>query len=245
MKKTKNILVSGASRGLGCFLTQKLLEDGHSVAGFSRSITRETTALKRQYPKTFFFQTLDATDEKKVEQFVVRVKKELGDIHCLLNNAAIGQDSLLANTSSAQLKNIISTNVTAPILLTRLVVRQMIFNHVSDGRIVNISSIGAVCGYPGLTVYSATKGALEAFTRSLAKELGERKILVNAIAPGFFESEMSSVLTSEQLSMIKRRTPTGVLTLKENIWPVLKMLFFEDTNITGQSFCVDGGASVV
>ncbi len=112
------------------------------------------------------------------------------------------------------------------------------------GRIVNITSICATRGFPALTVYSATKGGMEAFTRSLAREVGERNIRVNAIAPGFFASAMSSSLADSQLERIRRRTPTERLCTEADILPFVDMLLFENINVTGQSFAVDGGASV-
>jgi 3-oxoacyl-[acyl-carrier protein] reductase len=93
-------------------------------------------------------------------------------------------------------------------------------------------------------VYSATKGAIEAFTRSLAREVSERRILVNSIAPGFFESDMSSVLLPSQLESIKRRTPTKRLTTEKQIMSVLELLLYRETNITGQTIFVDGGITI-
>jgi len=140
------------------------------------------------------------------------------------------------------IERIIATNVTAPILLTRLVLKRMLLQ--SGGvRVLNITSICGLKGYNGLTVYSATKGAMDAFTRSLAHETSGRGILVNAVAPGFFESEMSSVLSPDQLDTIKRRTPTRQLTTDAQLLPVVDLLLFTDTNITGQTIAVDGGVT--
>jgi 3-oxoacyl-[acyl-carrier protein] reductase len=157
-----------------------------------------------------------------------------------VNNAAIGQDHLLAHTAPEIIERIVATNLTAPILLTRLVLKCMLLQE-TGGRVVNITSICGLRGYTGLTVYSATKGAMDAFTRSLAHEVSGRGILVNAIAPGFFESEMSSVLSPEQLHTIRRRTPSGTLTSDTHLLPLLDVLLFGNTNQTGQTLVVDGG----
>ena len=111
------------------------------------------------------------------------------------------------------------------------------------GRIVNITSICAQRGYPGLVAYSATKGGMDAATRSLARELGGR-VLANSVAPGFFASEMSAVLGQTQLDQIVRRTPTGHLTEPEEVLPVVRMLLLENTNLNGQVLVVDGAASI-
>ena len=110
--------------------------------------------------------------------------------------------------------------------------------HVRDGELARRIDLGA-----DIVAYSATKGGLDAATRSLAREMHGR-FLVNSIAPGFFASEMSSVLGTEQLSTITRRTPTGQLVEPENITPTLRMLLFEDTNINGMVLTIDGGGSI-
>jgi 3-oxoacyl-[acyl-carrier protein] reductase len=111
------------------------------------------------------------------------------------------------------------------------------------GRILNVSSICGSKGFTGLTAYSGSKGAMDAFTRSLAQEVSGRGIMVNSIAPGFFESDMSAVLSADQLATIKRRTPTGRLTSDSNLLPVIELLLFSDTNLTGQTITIDGGAT--
>ena len=160
----------------------------------------------------------------------------------LINNAAVAQDSLLAQTSEEDIGRIVSVNLVATILLTRHVVRHMMLT-----RRVTILMVSSICGqrgFPGLTVYSATKGALDAFTRSLARELGSAGILVNAIAPGFFESEMSRVLAPSQVEAIRRRTHTGALVSDAQVVEAAEVLLNPDANITGQVLTVDGGASI-
>lgn len=236
----KLILISGGSRGLGAHFVSHLLAAGHAVATFARKPTPLMAELTDRHPGRFEFLACDANDLVALTGFVNRLADRFGGIHGLINNAAIGQDHLLVHTAPAIVQSIIATNLAAPILLTRLVLKQMLLQE-GGGRIVNISSICGLRGYTGLTVYSATKAALDAFTRSLAHEVSGRGVLVNSIAPGFFESEMSSVLSAEQLATIRRRTPTGHLTTEANLLPVLEMLLFSDTNMTGQTIVVDGG----
>jgi 3-oxoacyl-[acyl-carrier protein] reductase len=236
------VLVSGGSRGLGLAIVTDLLDAGLKVAAFARTVTPELTKLAEAQPDRVHVGSVDVTDEKAAQAFVREAEKTLGPIDGLVNNAAIGQDSLHVHTSADQIAKIIETNLTAPLVLTRFVVRRMLAQGVR-GRIVNVTSICAQRGYPGLVAYSATKGGLDAATRSLARELGGR-VLANSVAPGFFASEMSAVLGQTQLDQIVRRTPTGHLTEPEEVVPVVRMLLCDNTNINGQVLVVDGAASI-
>ncbi|MFD7153844.1 SDR family NAD(P)-dependent oxidoreductase [Kribbella sp. NPDC059898] len=236
------VLVSGGSRGLGLAIVTDLLTAGLKVAAFARTVTPELAALGEKYPERLHYGSVDVNDSAAAQAFVRAVEDTLGPIDALVNNAAIGQDSLHVHTSAEHLAEIIRTNLTSPLVLTRFVLRRMLAKGLK-GRIVNITSICAQRGYPGLVAYSATKGGMDAATRSLARELGGR-ILANAIAPGFFASEMSAVLGQTQLDQIVRRTPTGQLTEPEDVLPLVRMLLLDNTNINGQVLVVDGAASI-
>jgi 3-oxoacyl-[acyl-carrier protein] reductase len=238
---TGAILVSGGSRGLGLAIVRHLLDAGRPVGTFARARSAEVAELQRHHSDKFGFAELDARDIDGIGAFVTAIQSRYGSLHGLVNNAAIGQDSLLVHTPPEAIAEIVAVNLVAPILLTRLVVRHMLLQP-EGGRIVNISSLCGLRGFSGLTVYSATKAALGGFTRALAREVGSRNVLVNSIAPGFFESEMSSALNTEDLGTIRRHTPTGRLTTASDIFPVLDMLVFGDTNMTGQTIVVDGGS---
>jgi|UniRef100_UPI00378325D8 3-oxoacyl-[acyl-carrier protein] reductase len=240
--KPKLILVSGGSRGLGYHIVKHLLDAGHAVGSFARKRTVQVVELETRHTGRFHFIESDASDLKTLGRFMGELIEQHGELHGLVNNAAVGQDHLLVHASPDKIHSIIATNLEAPILLTRLALKQMLLQE-GGGRIVNISSICGLRGYTGLTVYSATKAGMDAFTRCLAHEVSGRGILVNSIAPGFFESEMSSVLSPDQLAIIKRRTPTHNLTSDDNLTPVLDMLLFADANMTGQTIVVDGGTS--
>lgn len=236
------VLVSGGSRGLGLAIVTDLLAGGVKVAAFARTVTAELTALATKYPEQLHVGSVDVNDSSATQAFVKEVEEKLGPIDGLVNNAAVGQDSLHVHTSAEQLAGIIQTNLTSPLILTRFVLRRMLAKGLK-GRIVNVTSICAQRGYPGLVAYSATKGGLDAATRSMARELGGR-VLVNSVAPGFFASEMSAVLGQTQLDQIVRRTPTGHLTEPEEVVPVVRMLLLDNTNINGQVLVIDGAASI-
>jgi 3-oxoacyl-[acyl-carrier protein] reductase len=235
-----HVLLSGGTRGLGLALAAFCLDHGLRVSTFARSASDEVLDLAARYRDRLLFRPVDATNRTEMRRFVHDAVAAFGPLHALVNNAAIGQDHLLAHLPEERISTLLATNVEAPILLTRLVVKQMLLAG-QGGRIINISSICASRGFSGLTVYAATKGALEAFTRSLAQEVGPRGILVNAIAPGFFSSEMSAALDERQVDIIRRRTATGRLIDVGDVLSVFRLLLLEDCNLTGQVIHVDGG----
>jgi 3-oxoacyl-[acyl-carrier protein] reductase len=223
-------------------ILRDLLSHEVRVATFARTVSPELAELVEKHPDQVFAGALDVTDVDAGRAFVLEAEAKLGPIDGMVNNAAIGQDSLHAHTAPEQIARIIETNLTAPLVLTRYVVRRILGGGRS-GRIVNITSICAQRGFPGLVTYSATKGGMDAATRSLARELRGR-MLVNSVAPGFFRSELSSMLSEEQLSSMVARTPSGHLTEPEEILPVVRMLLLEHTNINGQVITIDGASTV-
>lgn len=237
-----HVLVSGGSRGLGLAMVTDILDRGAKVTAFARTVTPELHALADEHPDRVHVAAADITDQAGLTALIKESSSRLGPIDALVNNAAAGQDSLHVHTSSDRIAQIVDTNLTAPLLLTRQVMRHMMAKGIR-GRIVMITSICAQRGYAGLVAYSATKGGLDAATRTLAREMHGR-MMVNAIAPGFFASEMSSVLGQTQLDAITRRTPSGRLVEPDNVVPLCRMLLFDDTNINGQVLVVDGGGSI-
>lgn len=237
-----HVLVSGGSRGLGLDIVRAVLAGGASVTAFARTVTPELTALAAEHPDRVHVGAADITDADAIRVLLREASDHLGPIDALVNNAAIGQDSLHIHTAPDRIAQIIDTNLTAPLLVTRQVLRHMMGKGIR-GRIVMITSICAQRGYAGLVAYSATKGGLDAATRTLAREMHGR-MLVNAIAPGFFASEMSSVLGQTQLDAITRRTPSGRLVEPTDIIPLCHTLLFEHTNINGQVLVVDGGGGI-
>lgn len=236
------VLVSGGTRGLGLAIVTDLLECGVKVATFARSVTREIDHLAVRHRSSLFIRSVDATEQVEVDAFVRDAEETLGPLTGLVNNAAIGQDSLHVHTSPARIAEIVTVNQVAPLLLTRTFVRRAMAKGLRT-RIVFVTSICARRGYSGLVAYSSTKGGLEAAARALARELHGRA-LVNSVAPGFFASDMSSALGNQQLAAIVRRTPSGRLVEAENITTVVRMLLLDDTNINGQTITVDGGGGI-
>lgn len=239
--KGRAIIISGGSRGLGLHLVEQFLNNGNRVATFARSRTDAVSRLVDQAGENFHFAEVDAGNADEVTQFFGDARRKFTRIDCVVNNAAVGQDQLLMHTDLEMIQAIVQTNILGPTILTRLALKHMLLE--GGGDICNISSICGSRGYPGLSVYAGTKGFLDAMMRSLVREVGAGGINVNCVAPGFFESEMSSVLLPAQLETIKRRTPSGNLATEENIFAVVDLLLSGVANIQGQVILVDGGIS--
>ena len=235
------ILLSGGSKGLGATLASGLLAQGHVVVTFSRTETGFVRETRARHPESeFVWEAVDALDEKSLGRLVGNALERFGRVDALINNAAVALDGVLALTRGEDARRVIETNLYSPIRLSSLVSRAML--RQGHGKIVNISSIVGVRGYSGLSVYSATKAALDGFTRSLARELGPCGVRVNSIAPGYLETQMSEGLSPEQRSQIVRRTPLGRLGPADDVLGTLLFLLSPGASfVTGQTLAIDGG----
>lgn len=191
----------------------------------------------------FLYQQVDATDTLALAGFVAKAEHDFGRIDGLVNNAGLAYDGVLALMAEQRIEQMLDVNLKASILLAKECSRAML--RQSSGCIINISSIIAERGFSGLAGYAATKAGMIGFTRSLARELGPRNIRVNAIAPGFLATDMSSSLEERQLEQIRRRTPLGRLGTVDDIVPVVGFLLSPAAAfITGQVITIDGGSSL-
>ncbi len=238
----KRVLISGGSKGLGQGLVQAFLQEGHRVATFSRSESNAVLRWQKQYPDRFYYRCLDMTDVDACAEYLRGLQEHWGDVEILVNNAGQAQTSLLALEDDQSIEKLVGLNLTASMQLTRKVVRPMLA--LGWGRVINISSIVGLDGYRGLSVYSATKAALDGFTRSLARELGARNITVNSVAPGYLDTDMTEELEAAQRDQIVRRTPLGRLGRPQDVAAMVLFLADDEAGfITGQTFVVDGGIS--
>jgi 3-oxoacyl-[acyl-carrier protein] reductase len=241
-EQSRVVLVSGGSRGLGAGLVQAFLECGHRVATFSRSATDRTRGWSTDpaIRDRFHFAEVDATDRAGTRALVDAVGERWGGIEVLVNNAGIAIDGLLPLLQDDDIDRLVDVDLKSVIFLTKRVLRPMLLR--DWGRIINISSVVGISGYRGLSVYGATKAALDGFTRGLAREVGVRGITVNSVAPGYLRTEMTHGLESEQMEQIVRRTPVGRLGEVEDVAAMVLFLASERANfITGQTLVVDGG----
>ncbi len=242
MSEARTVIITGGSRGLGEGIVQHFLDAGDRVATCARS---ETDAVREwlsdpRYAERFLFRKADLADRDQCTRFVKDVIAEWKSVDVLVNNAGVARDGILALFSDEDSDLVIDLNLKATIHLTRHVARNMLAH--GGGRIVNISSIVGLTGYRGLTVYGATKAALDGFTRALARELGPKKITVNSMAPGYLRTDMSHGLDEAQLDQIVRRTPAGRLGDPEDVARAIAFLVDERNDwITGHVLVLDGG----
>jgi len=240
--QTKWALVTGASRGLGHTITHHLLEAGYGVIALSRTCSEKLQQLQDTFPETCTFYAFDLSHTHQIYALVRTLVKTHGSLYALINNAAVGYDGVLSTMHESEIHSMLQINLEAPILLAKYCLRPMLL--AQEGRIINISSIVAQTGFSGLSVYAATKAALVGFTRSLAREVGKVGITVNAIAPGYMETDMTRSVSSEQLAKIKRRSPLGRLTTPGEVAAAVRFLLSpEAAGITGTVLTVDAGAT--
>jgi 3-oxoacyl-[acyl-carrier protein] reductase len=235
-------LVTGGSKGLGVGLVEGYLAAGYCVETCSRSSSDRVRAWENdpELKERFHFATADVSVKEDAERFVKDAAKRWGRIDVLVNNAGVARDGVIALFGDDDIDTVIDLNMKGTIYVTRAASRVMLRQH--SGSIVNISSIVGLSGYRGLTVYGATKAALDGFTRALARELGSRGITVNSVAPGYLRTEMSHGLDEEQLNQIARRTPMGRLGDPSDVArAVLFLTDPENRYLTGQVIVVDGG----
>jgi len=239
----RRVVVTGASRGLGAAIAEELLKDGFQVIGMSRSMSAEVERLADRFPSQFVWNPFDLSDTAGIGEWCRETVARHGRVWGLVNNAALGIDGLLATLPDNAMRSLIEVNLTAPILLCKYLSRGMILQR--SGRIVNISSVAAGAGYTGLSAYGATKAGIIGLTKGLSRELGKSGVCVNAVCPGFLETEMTSGLEQTTTDAIRRRSPLGRLARVEDVAQVVRMLFGPaGESITGAVFTVDAGGTV-
>ncbi len=242
----RSILVTGGSRGLGLGIGHALASAGFRVIAVARregeELAATRAAIEREGRGALHFRAFDLADIDGIADFVKLLTGEFGALYGLVNNAGLGTSGILATLPESAIARLIMLNVTSPIMLTKYAVRSMMPRR--EGRIVNISSIVSTTGYSGLTVYSATKASLVGFTRSLAREVGSLGISVNAVAPGFVDTEMTHGLTAAHRGQIIRRSALQRMAETADIADAVKFLLSDAArNITGTTLTVDAGST--
>jgi 3-oxoacyl-[acyl-carrier protein] reductase len=240
-----NVIVTGASRGIGLAIARKLAASGYGVIAVARRSGDELEAAIeacRGGSGSLEFAALDLSEIEAIPEFVRRLRRDKGSIYGLVNNAGIGTEGLLATMPNSQIEALLRLNNLSPIVLTKYVVRGMMAD--GRGRIVNLSSIIASTGFNALSVYGATKAAMIGFTKSLSREVGRLGVTVNAIAPGFIDTEMTRGLDEAQRKRIADRSALRRLAEVEDVANMAAYLIgATGRNITGAVMTVDAGGT--
>jgi 3-oxoacyl-[acyl-carrier protein] reductase len=243
---TRSVLVTGASRGLGLGIARKLTAVGYRVIAVARQKSKQISEAMEQAERSnhgpFHFKPFDLGNTDGISSLVRDLRKEFGPLYGLVNNAAVGHDGALAMMHNSQIEQLVRLNTLSPLILTKYVVRSMMSE--GAGRIVNVASIIGFTGYSGLAAYAATKASMIGFTRSLAREVGRLGINVNAVAPGFLETEMTHGLVGEQRQRVVRRSALRRLADVEDVANAVEFLLGDGArSISGTVLTVDAGAT--
>ncbi len=242
----RNVVVTGGSRGLGLGIAQKLTQAGYRAIAIARQMNDPLAAAMEKAecarPGSLRFVPFDLADVQKIPDLVKSLRKDLGPIYGLVNNAAIGLDGALAIMHNSQIERLVRLNTLSPIVLTKYVVRSMMAE--GGGRIVNVASIIGFTGYSGLSVYGATKASMIGFTRSLAREVGRMGVNVNAVAPGFMDTDMTQGLGDVQRQQVARRSALRRLPDVDDVANAVEFLLGDGgRSISGTVLTVDAGST--
>jgi 3-oxoacyl-[acyl-carrier protein] reductase len=239
---TRTALVTGASRGIGKACAEVLASTGHRIVVAARSVERleETASAVRVAGSEAFVVEIDLNEAESIANGISKAVKEFGRIDILVNNAGITKDGLAVRMKQADWEIVLQTNLSGSFYAIQQVLPGMMRERW--GRIVNISSVVGEMGNPGQANYVASKAGLIGLTKSLAQEVGSRNITVNAVAPGFIETDMTHDLRDELKQKLLRETPLKRMGTPLDIASAIKFLVSDDASfITGHVLDVNGG----
>lgn len=234
----KVALVTGGSRGIGAAISRELGRAGAKVAVNYRSGKEAAEEIAGEVGGVAV--QADVSDPAQAQRLVEEVEERLGDIDCLVNNAGITRDTLIARMSDEDWSEVIGTNLGGPFYTSRAVARKMMRRR--SGSIVNLTSVVGLHGNPGQANYAAAKAGIIGLTKALARELGSRGVRVNAVAPGYIATELTNVLSEEIRGAILANTPLGRLGEPEDVAGTVRFLCSDEAAfVTGEVLLVDGG----
>jgi len=235
-------IITGGARGIGKAIALRLAEEGSNIAicDVNPDILGATSRDIESKGVSVLAEKVDVTDAEDVQKFTQKVLDKFGKINILINNAGITRDGLLVRMNDGDWDAVLSVNLKGTFNCTKAVAKAMMKSRA--GKIVNIASIIGIVGNGGQANYAASKGGVIAFTKSIAKELGSRNINVNAIAPGFIETDMTAKLSEDVKNAIMKQVPLGKWGNVSDVANLALFLVSDASNyITGQVIQVDGG----
>ncbi|HKI61964.1 MAG TPA: 3-oxoacyl-ACP reductase FabG [Mariprofundaceae bacterium] len=239
----RTALVTGASRGIGYVIAMQLAEAGYnlSICGTATAtIEKAADAIREKTGVEVYAKAVNVADSEALQTFVQETAKKFGRLDVLVNNAGITRDNLSMRMKSDEWKQVIDTNLSSVFFAMQAALKPMM--KARFGRIINISSVVASMGNPGQLNYCASKGGIDAMTRSLAREIGSRGITVNAVAPGFIATDMTAELGEDAQKALASQIPLGRLGAPEDIAAAVVFLAGDAAGyITGQVLHVNGG----
>ena len=236
--KNKNILITGASGGIGNELVKKFVSLGGNVLG-SGTKTEKLDLLKKKYP-SIKVKKFDMSDHSRIEEFIENVSLESGSLDILINNAGINMDNLSIRMKDEEWKKVIDINLTSTFLLSKHTIKKMLKNKF--GRIVNITSVVGHTGNTGQSNYAASKAGIIGMSKSLAIEYAKKNITVNCVSPGFIVSDMTMNIAEKLRLYLTSRIPMGKLGTGEDVSNCVAFLSSEQASyVTGETIHVNGG----
>ena len=242
----KVALITGASRGIGKQIAVTLAEEGYDIAVNYRNENEEIKYVEEQIKSKnvkFLAVKADVSVFEETEDLVKEVVENYGKVDLLVNNAGITRDTILIRMKKEDFQSVIDVNLVGTFNVTKNVIPYMM--KARSGRIISIASVVGIAGNAGQTNYAASKAGIIGFTKSLAKEVASRNILVNAVAPGFIQTAMTDVLKDEIKEDIAKSIPLKRMGTPQDVANVVKFLASEDSSyITGQVISVDGGMGI-
>ena len=246
MLKGKCAVITGASRGIGKCIATKFAKEGANVVINYRNNEEEALKVKQELEdlgSQVLVVKADVSELEQAENLIKEAKKEFGRVDILVNNAGITKDNLIIRMKEEDFDSVIKTNLKGAFNCLKAVTPIMLKQKY--GKIVNMASVVGVVGNPGQVNYCASKAGLIGMTKSLSKEIGSRNITVNAIAPGFIDTDMTKILSDDQKKKILSQIPLNKFGNVEDIANVALFLGSENSNyITGQVIHVDGGMAM-
>ncbi len=238
----KTVLITGSSRGIGAAIAELFYKNGYNVAINYNNSEKEAVELFERLPGSLLLKG-DVSVQEDAEKMVEKTVSHFGSIDVLVNNAGISSFNLLCDITLNEWEKLFSVNVTGTFLMSKYAAKHMIRQH--HGKIINISSIWGISGASCESCYSASKGAVIAFTKALAKELGPSGISVNCIAPGFIDTDMNKNISPEDTQAFANETALGRIGTPLEVAKAALFLASENADfITGQILGVDGGAII-